>query len=119
MRRSKIQSTNWKEKRRFHAVELKDMGWKQKDIATALDVSEGAVSCWLRLSREQGKEGLRSHPHTGRSPKLTNVQKQLLLDFLTRGVETYGFRGNLWTSQRIGKVIEIEFGVIYHRSHIT
>ena len=38
------QSIDWKEKRRLHAMELKYKGWKQKEIATALDVSEGAVS---------------------------------------------------------------------------
>jgi len=119
MSNNKTQSIDWKEKRRLHAVELKNKGWKQKEIATALDVSEGAVSCWLKTSKSQGKESLRARSHTGRPPRLTNTEKQQLLDFLLRGVEAYGFQGDLWTSQRIGKVIEREFGVIYHRSHIA
>jgi len=119
MPQNKKQAIDWKEERRLHAVDLKNNGWKQKDIATALDVSEGAVSRWLKISRVQGREGLRACPHTGRPSELTDTEKQLLLDFLSRGAEAYGFRGDLWTSQRIGKVIEMEFHVIYHRSHIA
>jgi hypothetical protein len=39
MSKIKRQTKNWKEQRRLHAVKLKRAGWKQKDIATALDVS--------------------------------------------------------------------------------
>jgi transcriptional regulator len=38
------QATNWREGRRFRALELSQMGWKQKDIALALGVTKGAVS---------------------------------------------------------------------------
>lgn len=48
MSKSKPQTTSWKERRRFHAMKLKSRGWKQREIATALDVSEGVVSRWLK-----------------------------------------------------------------------
>jgi predicted XRE-type DNA-binding protein len=36
---------DWKEWRRMQALHLmKQEGWKQRDIAVALDVTEGAVS---------------------------------------------------------------------------
>jgi len=47
MSRKKLQTTCWKEKRRCHAQKLAEQGWKQKDIAVALEVSKGAVSQWL------------------------------------------------------------------------
>jgi len=50
MSKNKSQTTNWKERRRFHALKLKHKKWKQKDIATALNVSEGAVSQWLKTA---------------------------------------------------------------------
>ena len=31
----------------MRALELKHLGWKQRDIAAALGVTEGAVSPWL------------------------------------------------------------------------
>jgi len=119
MSKDKTQTTNWKEKRRFHSLKLKRKGWKQREIATALDVSEGAVSRWLKTSRVEGKNGLRSRPHLGRPSELSVAEKQLLPDFLSHGAEAYGFRGDIWTCPRIGKVIEKEFGVSYHRSHVA
>jgi predicted transcriptional regulator len=42
------QKQDWREARRYRAWELKQQGWKQKDIAQALGVSEAAVSQWLK-----------------------------------------------------------------------
>jgi transposase len=119
MSKSKSETTSWKESRRLHVIELKDKGWKQREIATALDVSEGAVSRWLKKVDEQGKAGLWARPHTGRLPELTQEKKCLLPDFLGHGAEAYGFRGAVWTCARVRKVIELEFGVRYHRSHVA
>jgi len=49
---------DWKEGRRLRAWELWQQGWKQKDIATALGVSKGAVSQWLTRAKVEGREGL-------------------------------------------------------------
>lgn len=119
MPKNKKQSTNWKEQRRFHAVELKRQGWKQTDIATALKVSKGAVSQWLSKVKRQGEETLSARPHTGRPPDLTAEEKRMIPDYLWHGAEAYGFRGALWTCPRVQKVIEMEFGVKYHRSHVA
>lgn len=119
MSKNKSQTTIWKERRRFHALKLKRKKWKQRDIATALDVSEGAVSQWLKTATEAGEKSLQARPHTGRTPELTFVQKQLIPDFLSHGAEAYGFRGAVWTCSRIRKVIEWEFGVSYHKSHMA
>ena len=37
----------WREDRRLRAWGLKQRGWKQRDIATALGVTQGVVSQWL------------------------------------------------------------------------
>ena len=111
MSKNKSQTPNWKEKRRLHSVKLKGKGWKQREIAIALDVDEGTVSRWLKTSQVEGKKGLQSRPHVGRPPRLTVTEKRLLPDFLSHGAESYGFRGDVWTCSRIGKVIEEEFGV--------
>lgn len=119
MSKDKSQTTNWKERRRFHALKLKRKKWKQKDIATALDVSEGAVSQWLKTATAEGEKSLQARLHTGRTPELTVAQKQLIPDFLSHGAEAYGFRGEVWTCSRIRKVIEWEFSVSYHKSHVA
>jgi transposase len=119
MSKKKGQTKNWKEKRRLHAVKLRQAGWKQKDIAAALDVSPMAVSYWIRKMETEGIKSLRAHPHTGRPAALSCEQKELIPDFLSHGPEAYGFRGDIWTCRRVKKVIEWEFGVSYHRSHIA
>jgi transposase len=91
----------------------------QRDIATALDVSKGAVSRWLTVARLGGKAALRSQPRQGARPRLTPSQLRLVPDFLSHGPEAYGFHGEVWTTTRIAKVIKEEFGVSYHKSHIA
>src|SRR5215218_1898445 len=65
------QASNWREGRRLRAFELKEQGWKQKEIAQALGVTEGAVSQWMKRAREQGVEGLRHNPPPGATPRLS------------------------------------------------
>lgn len=110
---------DWKEIRRWRALDLKQCGWKQKDIAEALGVTPGAVSQWMTAVQRQGEEGLCARPHPGATPRLTEAQKHLIPDFLSHGAEAYGFRGAVWTCARVAKVIEYEFGVLYHKAHVS
>jgi len=109
---------DWREERRFRAWDLHQQGWKQRDIATALGVSDGAVSQWLARARAGGVDDLHNRPHPGASPRLTEQQRQRIPALLARGAEHYGFLGNIWTSQRVAEVIERTFGVRYNVSHV-
>jgi len=110
---------DWQEWRRFRAFELYQQGWRQKGIAIVLDVTPSAVSRWVTLARDGGAEALRTKPAPGRPPKLTPEQMQLVPDRLWHGPEAYGFRGELWTCQRVAAVIHQEFGVHYSRSEVS
>jgi transposase len=105
--------------RRFRALQLKEQGWSRKDIAEALDICPESVSRWLARVRESGLEALRCHPSSGHPPKLSITQKRLIPEFLWHGAEAYGFRGEVWTCARIAQVIEQEFGVRYHKDHVS
>jgi len=109
---------DWREARRRQAWELKQQGWKQKDIAQALGVSEGAVSQWISRVRQEGIDGLSSHPPPGAPSKLTAAQKAQIPLWLAQGAEAHGFRGDVWTSGRIRDLIARHFGVRYHRDHV-
>ena len=108
-----------KEWRRLRAVELDGQGWPEVVIAEALSVNKGTVSRWLAVAKAEGVEALRSHPGAGCPPKLTVAQLRMLPDFLWHGAEAYGFRGDVWTCARIAQVIEWEFGVSYHKDHVS
>jgi transposase len=113
------QREDWKEGRRRRAWELKAQGWKQKDIAAALGVSEGAVSQWIKRGREGGVEALRRQPAPGSQPKLSAEQRAQLPGVLKRGAQAYGYRGEVWTTKRVAEVIKREFAVSYHPAHCS
>jgi transposase len=110
---------DWKEWRRRRALDLAKRGWKHRDIAIALDASEGAVSQWLSTARREGPEALWSHAAPGRPAKLTVEQIHRIPDFLWHGAEAYGFRGNVWTCERVVGVLGEEFGVSYSKSQVS
>src|SRR6266571_8440434 len=110
---------DWREERRKRAWELKAQSWKQKDIAAALGVTEGAVSQWLKRGREGGVEALRRHSAPGPQAKLSAEQLAELPGLLNRGAEAFGFRGEVWTTKRVAAVIERSFGVRYHHAHVS
>jgi transposase len=105
--------------RRFRALYLKRRGWYQRDIAEALDVSEEALSRWLGRARSGGPEALRARAGPGRPPGLSATEVRSIPELLWHGPEAYGFRGQVWTCARVGRVIEEEFGVRYHKGHIS
>lgn len=110
--------SSWREWRRLRALSLKEQGWYQRDIASALGVAEETISRWLARARHGGAEVLLAHPASGHPPKLTAAQKRLVPEFLWHGAEAYGFRGEVWTCTRVSRVIEEEFGVRYHKDHV-
>ena len=113
------QTTDLREYRRFRAWELRQEGWTQQRIADALGVTQGAVSQWLKQAREGGgPEALRRRKAPGARPRLTPQQLARISELLERGAEAHGFRGDVWTRERVGKVIEREFGVSYHPTHV-
>jgi transposase len=104
---------DWREERRKRAWELKQAGWKQKDIAVALGVTEGAISQWIK----RGREALKAHPAKGATSRLTAEQQAHIPLMLAKGAPAYGFRGEVWNSRRLAVAIKREFGVSYHPDH--
>ena len=72
----------------MRALDRSRRGWKQRDIAIALDASEGVVSRGLAAARRGGPEALRSHPAPGPLGKLTPEPLRLSPDFLGHGAES-------------------------------
>jgi transposase len=109
---------NWKEARRFQAWRLKQQGWSQRRIAEALGISEAAVSQWIQRVRDGGVQALRHRRPPGAPRRLAAEPLARLPALLRRGPEAYGFRGQVWTRNRIAEVMRVEFGVVYHPTHV-
>jgi transposase len=113
------EAVDWREGRRLRAWELKKEGWSQQRIAEALGVSKGAVSQWMKRGREGGVEGLKRRIATGAPPRLSEKQRAELPELLAKGAPAHGFRGDVWTCERVGEVIWRRFGVRYHPAHVS
>jgi transposase len=113
------EATDWREGRRLRAWELKKEGWSQQRIAEALGVSKGAVSQWMKRGREGGVEALKRRPAPGARPRLSQEQRAKVPELLERGARAHGFRGEVWTCERVAEVIRREFGVSYHPAHVS
>jgi transposase len=113
------QANEWREGRRLRAFELKERGWKQTQIADALGVTEGAVSQWMKRAREKGVQDLRHKPPPGAPSRLSEDERERLPELVAQGAEAHGFRGDVWTCERVAEVIRREFGVSYHPAHIS
>jgi len=105
--------------RRLQAWRLHQAGWTGRAIAQALGVTEGAVSQWLKRAREQGVAALHHRMPPGPTPKLTAEQRAQLPTLLAYGAEAYGFLGDVWTTKRVARVIQREFGVRHHPAHVS
>lgn len=106
------------ESRRFEAIARYKEGIRQAEIARRLKVSRQSVSRWLQTHRKKGDEALRRKPRPGRPAKLDLIQRRTLLRVLARGAEKAGYSTQLWTAERIRKVVRDRFGVCLHVNHV-
>ena len=118
-RQHKNEPVDWREGRRLRAWELHQHGWKQKDIAAALGVTQGAVSQWVKRGATGGVTGLRRRTAPGSAPRLTTEQREQLRVELAKGAPAFGFSGEVWTTKRVTAVIKELFGVTYHPAHVS
>lgn len=106
------------EQRRFDAVRLVRQGVPQKEVARRFNVSRQTVSRWTSKQRMLGDEALKKSARIGRSPELTSEQRELLKGLLSRNPRNFGYEGRSWTCPRVARLIESQFGVVYHPGHV-
>ena len=111
-------SRSWREGRRQRAWALYQEGWTQARIATALGVTQGAVSQWLTRAARHGPTVLADQPIPGRPPLLNPSQRAQLVELLTQGAEAHGFLGEVWTRRRVARLIQEHFAIRYHPTHV-
>ena len=97
---------------------LLETGLSLSGVARRLGCSHSSVILWRDAVRRKGRSALKAKPAPGRPTKLKPAQLKRLPALLLRGALAWGYSTDLWTTQRIAKVIEREFGVDYHRAHV-
>jgi transposase len=58
-------------------------------------------------------------PPPGAPSRLSDEQRARLPELLAQGAQAHGFRGEVWTCERVAVVIRREFGVSYHPAHVS
>jgi transposase len=107
------------EARRRLAVQRVAEGWKQKDVAAFLGVSERAVNGWVAAHRRAGDDGLMGKPHPGAKPKLSKRQEASVLSWLAKSPLAFGYKTDLWTTRRLAEVIQKRFGVRFNSNYLA
>jgi transposase len=101
----------------MQAAELFEQDLSNAEIGRRLQVSRQTVSGWYQTWREQGVAGLKVHL-PGPCCRLSQDQKEQILEALVQGPEANGYETPLWTLARITKLIAKLSGVSYHPGHV-
>jgi transposase len=106
------------EARRRRGLRLLDQGRSLNEVARLLDCAPSSVMRWRDARDAGGEEALRVRFSPGRPPKLGARDRRRLIRLLQRGARAHGYTTDLWTTERIARVIFREFRVRYHRAHV-
>lgn len=106
------------EAQRLRAVELLQQGRSQAETARMLGVSSESVRRWRRRWEHGGAAALRRRIAGGRPSKLTDAQVDQVRTALEQGARAHGFDSELWTLERVGRVVEDTTGVRLARASV-
>ncbi len=106
------------EARRMQAAWLFAQGQPQAEIVHRLKVSRPTAHRWYHVWRRHGAAGLQGAGRAGRKSRLQARARQRLEAALLRGARAWGFPTELWTLQRVTRIIEKVCHVRYHPRHV-
>ena len=87
-------------------------------MCEALGVVRGSINRWLRWYNAMGAEGLRTGKSPGRSPRLTQDQRDQLSAIIDAGPHVGGFSTGIWTGPMVATLIKREFGIRYNHNYV-
>lgn len=105
------------ERRRRRAVQLLDEGERPTVVARFLGVNRASVYRW-RQTAKGGPQALAAQAHPHRPPQLTDEQLRQLEALLLQGPQAHGWPNPLWTTERVGELIDRHFRRRFHPDHV-
>ena len=100
-----------KVKERMRLISAVMEGHSAREVAKMMMVSESKVNYWKRRFREEGLEGLRERPRSGRPPEVPRYR----MERMRRVVEGRQY----WMATEVRKLIRERTGVDYSLMHVT
>ncbi|MCA1602426.1 MAG: IS630 family transposase [Acidobacteria bacterium] len=107
------------EARRRRAAEHFQARKSLRTVSQLLGVSLSSVKRWKAAWQTGGVEALSAKPHPGGASKLTDRQRDELIEIVLAGPRASGYSTDLWTCARIAAVIRKRFDVQYHTGHLS
>lgn len=104
------------ERRRRRAVALVDQGQSPTLVGRILGVHATSIHRWRRLARKP--HGLDAKPIPGPTARLSDAQLGQLEQLLLQGAKAHGWHNELWTADRVTRLIRQRFGVSFHPEHV-
>lgn len=92
-------------------VWLSHQGKTTTEIATELDVDEQTVRGWIRAYEERGLDGLRDDPRPGRTPTVTPLYVETLLDWVPKSPRLANLPAQRWTLELLRDFLENQTGI--------
>jgi transposase len=87
-------------------------------LSGVLDITRGSINRWLQWYEADGIEGLCSKKAAGRTPRLTQEQRDELAAIIEAGPQAAGYSSGMWTGPMLGDWVRSHFNVVYHNQHI-
>ncbi len=81
-------------------------------------MSRQTASRWYEAWQSKGRGALKAAGRAGRKPRLEQAALRKVEAALLEGPLAHGFSTELWTLDRVAKVINRTSGVHYHRGHV-
>lgn len=104
--------------RRRRALKLLDEGLSLNEVARRIGCQASSVMRWRDRRARVGQKVFEVGTSPGRPPKLSLAQKRRLVRRLGKGPLAHGYTTDVWTCDRVRRLIWREFRVRYHRDHV-
>lgn len=107
------------EQRRLLAVRLLSEGMTAAEVASRTQVDPRSVRRWRAAARAAGEAGVLARPAGRRPRRLTAADLARLRSILMSGPRELGASGGLSSCAAVAVLIQRQFGVRYHRTHVN
>ncbi len=104
--------------RRRRALEILDEGLSLNEVARRIGCQASSVMRWRDRRDQVGEKVYEVGASPGRPPKLSSAQKRRLVRLIAKGPLAHGYNTDVWTCDRVRRLIWREFRVRYHRDHV-
>jgi transposase len=105
--------------RRKRAIKMLSDEISLNEIARRIGCNASSVMRWRDRWESRGEQGLKVGASPGRPTRMSEEQKQELVQLLLRGPMAFGWRTDVWTTQRIATLIKRKFSIDYHFTHVA